>query len=236
MTIDGSTTGAWIFAICTCLLMGVAAAGTIRSGQMLRHWTPPGNLLLGVPDTLVRLAGIGLCVLLGLTVGPGAQQLGWGLSYLRADVRAGIVAGLVLAVLSAGAQWAVTRRWGEPAYSTRVLRCILPAGAREWALVMLALWPAAALEELLFRSLPLGGLGWIMSPWLLMWPLALFFGLLHWPQGTWGVAGAAMIAILLSWLFLATGSIWPPLIAHYTFNLSQLVVARCSGLEPLRAT
>jgi membrane protease YdiL (CAAX protease family) len=116
-----------------------------------------------------------------------------------------------------------------------MLRCILPASPREWVLVLLALWPAAALEELLFRSLPLGGLGWIVSPWWLVWPLALFFGFLHWPQGSWGVAGATLVAILLSWLFLATGSLWPPLIAHYTFNLSQLVVARWSGLKPLRA-
>ena len=99
----------------------------------------------------------------------------------------------------------------------------------------LALLPAAMLEELLFRSLPLGGLTWLVAPHWLLWPLAVFFGLLHWPQGGWGVAGTMLAAILLSLLFLATGSIWPPLAAHYVMNLLQVAVAVRAGVRPLRA-
>jgi len=101
--------------------------------------------------------------------------------------------------------------------------------------VLMALLPAAALEELLFRSLPLGGLTWLVPPWWLMWPLALFFGLLHWPQGAWGVVGTTLAAIVLSLLFLATGSIWAVLAAHYIFNVLQIVAAQWMGLQPLRA-
>ncbi len=98
----------------------------------------------------------------------------------------------------------------------------------------LALLPAAALEELLFRSLPLGGLAWLIEPQWLMWPLALFFGLLHWPQGGWGVTGTTLAAIMLSLLFLATGSIWPPLATHYVMNVLQVAVAVRTGVRPLR--
>jgi membrane protease YdiL (CAAX protease family) len=235
LKIGGSTIGAWIFAVGTGIMMAFVAFGTIRSGQLLRVWTPPTNLLLSVPDNGARVLGIGFCLLLGSTAGPGGRQLGWSPHYLAANVLVGIVTGVAVALMLGAVGLAATRHWGRSAYSTKMLQCILPANGREWILVLLALWPAAALEELLFRSLPLGGLGWLASPWWLLWPLALFFGLLHWPQGGWGIVGTTLLAVLLSWLFLATSSIWPPLIAHYLINMSQLVAAKLSGLQPLRA-
>jgi membrane protease YdiL (CAAX protease family) len=141
-----------------------------------------------------------------------------------------------MAGLLTGAGWAIERRWGAEVASTRLLCCILPASRREWVGVMLALLPAAALEELLFRSLPLGGLTWLVAPAWLMWPLAVFFGLLHWPQGAWGVLGTTLAAIILSVLFLATGSIWAVLAAHYLFNVTQIIAAQWMGLRPLRAS
>jgi uncharacterized protein len=115
------------------------------------------------------------------------------------------------------------------------VQVILPTNRREWLGVLPALLLAAALEELLFRWLPLAGLAQVIPPQWLLWPLALFFGLLHWPQGSWGVAGTTIAAIYLALLFLLTGSIWPPLVAHYLMNLSQLILAQKSGLRPLRA-
>jgi membrane protease YdiL (CAAX protease family) len=134
----------------------------------------------------------------------------------------------------------VVRRWGSDVYSTRLLQCILPINRREWIGVLLALLPAAALEELLFRSLPLGGMAGLgvelLRPHWLMWPLSLFFGLLHWPQGAWGVVGTALAAVALSLLFLATGSLWVVLSAHYVLNVSQIIAAQLVGLRPLPRT
>ena len=42
-------------------------------------------------------------------------------------------------------------------------------------------------------------------------------------------------AIILSLLFLATGSIWAVLAADYIFNVMQIVAAQWMGLQPLRA-
>jgi membrane protease YdiL (CAAX protease family) len=67
-----------------------------------------------------------------------------------------------------------------------------------------------------------------------MWPLALIFGLLHWPQGAWGVFGVTLVALALSGLFLASNSLWVVLAAHYVLNLGQLILARRLGLRPLR--
>lgn len=225
----------WLFAACIGLLMAFVAFTTYRTGQLLRDWTPPGNLLLSWPDNLLRLALVGLCVALGVTLGPGPVALGWSVANLRSDLLWGVAVGLAMTALLTGAGWAIERRWGEEVASTRLIRCILPIDRRERAGVLLALLPAAALEELLFRSLPLAGLTWLVPSWWLMWPLALFFGLLHWPQGAWGVVGTALAAIALSLLFLATGSIWAPLIAHYLFNALQIAAAQWLGLRPLRA-
>lgn len=229
-------TAPWIFAAGVAALIAFVSTMTVRSGLALRTWTPRSNLLLSLPDNVVRLVLVALCLLLGLTVGPGPEALGWSrtAAQLGQDLALGVALGLLFAAsLNLGGRLAV-RRWGPEVFSTKLLQCMLPISRREWAGVLLALLVAATLEELLFRSLPLGGLAWLVPPWWLFWPLALLFGLLHWPQGGWGVAGTAIAAVLLSLLFLATGSIWAPLAAHYTMNVFQFVLAKLSGVEPLR--
>jgi membrane protease YdiL (CAAX protease family) len=226
----------WIFAAGVAALIAFVSYTTVRSGLALRSWTPRTNLLLSLPDNIARLAMLALCILLGLTVGPGPEALGWSVSPSRLgqDLVLGVASGLVMAAaLNLGGQLAV-RRWGPEVFSSKLLQCMLPINGKEWAGVLLALLPAAALEEMIFRSLPLGGLAWLVPPWWLLWPLALLFGFLHWPQGGWGVAGAAISAVMLSLLFLATGGIWAPLAAHYTMNVCQFVLAKLSGVEPLR--
>jgi membrane protease YdiL (CAAX protease family) len=228
----------WIFATGVASLIALVSYTTVRSGMALRTWTPRSNLLLSLPDNVARLALVALCLLLGFTVGPGPEALGWSLTptLLGQDLALGVALGLAFAAaLNLGGRLAV-RRWGEEVSSSKLLRCMLPVNRREWAGVLLALLPAAALEELLFRSLPLGGLAWLVPPWWLLWPLALLFGLLHWPQGGWGVVITAVTAVVLSLLFLATGSIWAPLAAHYVINVHQLVSAKWSGMQPLRGS
>jgi len=224
----------WVFFGSVILLITFVAISTVHSGLLLRHWTPPFNLLLSVPDNLARLALIGLCLALGIGLGPGPTALGWGTIHLTQDLLWGAWAGVSLSLALTVAGRAATRQWGAGVYSSKMLQCILPVSRKEWVGVLLALLPAAALEELLFRSLPLGGLGWLIVPWWLLWPLSLFFGLLHWPQGAWGVVGATLAAVALSLLFLASGSIWLPLAAHYVLNVSQLLLARWVGVQPLR--
>ncbi len=225
---------AWLFAGSVGLLMAFVAFATYRSGQLLRAgWLPPTNLMLSLPDNLARLLLILVCVGIGAMWGPGPEALGWRTTYLGQNLAWGLIAGLLLTLLIGGGGQMIERRWGGELTDNKLVRSILPANAREWAGVIVALMPAAALEELLFRSLPLGGLNWLAPSWWLMWPLALIFGLLHWPQGAWGVFGTALAALALSWLFLASGSLWAALIAHYVMNLTQLILAQRRGLRPL---
>ena len=102
----------WLFAASIGLLMAFVAFTTYRSGQLLRDWTPPGNLLLSWPDNLMRLALVGLCVVLGVTLGPGPMALGWSTANLGSDLAWGAVIGLLMTGILTGAGWVVERRWG----------------------------------------------------------------------------------------------------------------------------
>ncbi len=224
------------FLLILLLMTGAIGAGTVHSGLLLRRWTPPFNLLLTWPDNVLRLVLIASCIALGRWLGPGPAALGWDSARLPAQLAWGAGAGLALALTLSAGGWLAARGWGEEVYSNKMVQCILPVDAREWAGVVLALLPAAALEELLFRSLPLGGLTWVLDPWWLLWPLSLLFGLLHWPQGWWGICGTALAGVALSLLFLASGSIWVPLAAHYVMNVTEILLARLTGIEALRGT
>jgi membrane protease YdiL (CAAX protease family) len=223
-----------LFALFTALLISGLGAATYQSGRILRRITPPVNLLLTLPDNLLRALLIGLCVGLGLSLGPGAAALGWSLDTFLRDASLGALVGLLLAPPLQWASAAAVRRWGSGVYDNLVLRAIVPVNRREWVGVAAALLPAALLEELIFRSLPLAGLNWLISPWVLMWPLALIFGLLHWTQGPLGVVGTTFLALILSALFLWTGSIWTAVFAHWVLNLVEVTIAWRQGLRPLR--
>jgi membrane protease YdiL (CAAX protease family) len=218
----------------TFLMLGLGLA-TFYSGRLLRRFIPPENVLLTLPDNVARLLLILLCVALGLWLGPGPAGLGWPLGRLSRDALVGIAAAAVLAPVFDWAGNAAVRRWGREVYDNRLLRAIVPINRAEWIGVVLALLPAALLEELLFRSLPLGGLSWVISPWVLMWPLSLLFGLMHASQGQWGVVGTALMGLMLSVLFLWTGSIWSAVVAHWLLNVVEVTLAQRQGLRPLRA-
>lgn len=221
-----------LFLALLAALIAALALATVRTGQLLRAWTPDRNLLLSWPENALRLGLILACLALGLTLGPGAVALGLRSADPAGDVGLGLACGLALSLLVAGAGWLIERAWGADVYSDVVLRAILPRSRWEWPAVLLALLPAALLEELLFRALPLAGLAWLIAPRWLLWPLSVGFGLLHWPQGDWGVFGATLAGIAFGLLFLLTGSLWVPLAAHYILNVTQLLLA--SQAQPAR--
>ena len=142
-------------------LMALVAVSTVRTGRLLRTWTPPFNPLLSLPENALRLGLIAASVGLGLAFGPGPAALGWQTAHIWRDLAVGVFFGVAMAGFFALAGRAAVNRWGPEVYDDRVLRCILPITQRERPGVALALLPAAMLEELLFRSLPLGGLTWL---------------------------------------------------------------------------
>jgi len=214
-----------IFVLGTLLLLAFLAWGTWHTARVLREFTPPFNLLLLPAENLLRLALIGACFWLGMQSGQSFAQLGWQSVNLARDVLAGFFVGVGCALIVPPlTHWAIAR-FGTSVYSPLVVLNILPRNAREWALVPLALVPAVFLEELLFRSLLLGGFGTLAPPLVLALVWSLFFGAMHLPQGALGIAVAAALGVILSFLFLATQSLLAPFLAHYLINLLQLAWA-----------
>jgi membrane protease YdiL (CAAX protease family) len=105
----------------------------------------------------------------------------------------------------------------------RVVRQLF-AGARLWELAAVSL--AAGLgEELLFRGLLQDGLaGWLGAPYgqpLGLFVASLLFGLAH-PLSAGYVVLAGLNGAYLGGLMIATGSLWPPVVAHAVYDLLAL--------------
>ena len=212
----------WLFVAGALVLAAVIAYNTFLSGQLLRRWRPTRNLLLLPGENLLRLVLILVCLGLGWLSGLDHRQLGWVWPDGWTPVIWALVWGVALALLFAGSTVWLVRRTGKRYYSPVVVQAILPRDRRELILVCLAMGPVVLLEELLFRSLLVGGLAPVVPLPLLVVGWSIAFGLLHSPQGRWGMLGASLAGALLSWLFLRDGSLLTPLLAHYTTNIVQV--------------
>ncbi len=215
----------WLFVAATLTLTAFIGYGTFATARLLRVWRPDHNLLLLPEENMMRLFFILVCLLLGRLSGLPPEQLGWVAP--RPVTQALLGAGIGLAL---GLFFFLTTRWvirftGQRFYSTVIIEYVVPRGGTEAILVTLALIPVVVLEELLFRSLLLGGLAPILPVSGLVVGLGLLFGLLHSPQGLWGMAGASLAGILFGLLFLWQGSLLTPIVAHYLANWVQILLA-----------
>lgn len=215
-----------LFAIGTLLVLGGLAWATYHSGRLLRLVPIHDNLLLAPLETGLRALLVAACLGLGLVSRLPPGRLGWTLQDAARDLALGLGVGLVAQVLTNRLTlWAIGR-WGKAVYSPVVMLNIYPRRRREWLYVPAAMFLAVLLEELLFRSLLLGGLGVLVPPLLLLVALSLVFGWMHSPQGTLGMIGAGALGAVFGLLFILTGSLLAPLTAHYLHNMLQLVRAR----------
>ncbi len=215
----------WIFVALLLMLTGGVGYGVYTTNQLLRTWQPDRNLLLLPGENALRLLLVAVCLLLGLTSGLPRNQLGWIIKPFTQQLLIGGLCGSGLALFFyATTRW-IIQRSGRRFYSTVVIQAIVPHNQRELLLVSLAMIPVVLLEELLFRSLLIGGLTPLVPAMVLVVVGGLAFGMLHVPQGTWGIIGATVAGIGLGLLFVSQNSLLAPLVAHYMANLVQVVLA-----------
>ena len=214
-----------LFLAGTLILTLFITWATFRSAQILKQVRVEFNLLLLPAENVLRVGLIIACLILGRISGLPRDQFGWVSRAPLSDLFLGLGVGVVVQItLNALTDWAV-ERFGPHIYSPQVVLSVLPRHRDEWALVLLALFPAVLVEELLFRSLLLGGLAPLLPLPALVIGTALLFGGMHSPQGRLGVVMTSLVSLLLAGLFLWRGSLLPPLVAHYVVNLLQLVIA-----------
>ncbi|MDM8528170.1 CPBP family intramembrane metalloprotease [Anaerolineales bacterium HSG24] len=198
---------------------------TYRTNLLLKTYRPPFNVLLSVPETFSRLALVGICLFLAWLTGISVVQLG----FISPSPRQSIVIGLSLGiitqfVINLVSIWAI-KRYGKHIYSPWLVWNILPRRPIEWLLVALAFIPAVLMEELLFRSLLIGGFLDVAPIWLLITATSILFGFMHQPQGVLGMVGSGVMNVLFSIIFVWSGELLIPFVTHYTINMIQLIAA-----------
>ncbi|MCC6457693.1 MAG: CPBP family intramembrane metalloprotease [Caldilineaceae bacterium] len=221
------------FAVLTLLLVGLVGYGTYRAAQILPDWPIDQNPLLHPAETALRLVLIILCIGLGLLSGQSRAVLGWQMPQPLTQVAWGILWGLVIAaVYIVATRWVMAKSGGRY-YTTTVVRVIVPRSRRQLWAVAWAMISVVLLEELLFRSLLLGGFTTLLPTWLLLTAGGIIFGLMHSPQGWWGMVAIALGGVLLGLMFLAMQSLLMPLVAHYVANMGQIGYAYWRGVPEL---
>jgi len=214
-----------IFIFGTLALLIFFSFATWQSALVLRQIAITTNLLLLPGENILRLGMILVCVVLARVSGLSPDQFGWSADQIGSMALLGLAIGIVIAlILPLLTRWAVAR-FGKQVYSPIVVLAILPRNRAEWFWVPLALAPAVLIEEVLFRSLLLGGFASFAPPLFLAVVWSVLFGAMHVPQGALGIVVAAALGLVLSILFLATASIIAPFVAHYGINLVQLIWA-----------
>ena len=85
---------------------------------------------------------------------------------------------------------------------------------------------AGVVEELLYRGFVL----WVLAQWMPLWAAVLLssiaFGLAHSYQGAGGMLRTGLMGLLFAGLFVASGSIWLPMLFHALFDIVQGVQIR----------
>jgi len=217
----------WLNLARTGILLLTAFLGwvTYRSHLLLKEFQPNFNLLLSLPEVIVRLLLVGVCLVLAWLSGLSTADFGWlAIDPLQTFIAGAGVGVATVLVINLVTDWSI-HRFGRHIYSPLIIQNILPRRPLEWGLTALALLPPVLMEELLFRSLWIGCFSQVVSWPLLIIGTSVIFGLMHQPQGRLGMILAGSINIVFSLLFIWSGQLWLTLVAHYTTNYLQLVVA-----------
>jgi hypothetical protein len=218
----------WLNLTRLLILLFAALIGwmTYRSHLILKEIRPSFNLLLSWPETVARLALVGFCLFLAWFSGLPAAELGLTFKNPWRSLSLGLGVGLITQLVVSMATYQAIKYFGPQIYSPWLIRNILPRQAHEWLLVTLAFLPPVVMEELLFRTLLIGGFQSIVSLPVLIVGTSIVFGLMHLPQGKLGVVVAGIINALFCLLFIWSGALLVTVSAHYILNLLQVVAAK----------
>ncbi|HEX2912956.1 MAG TPA: type II CAAX endopeptidase family protein [Chloroflexia bacterium] len=219
-----------LFLIGTLGLVTFLYWAAYQSARALRSKTIEisGNLLLSIPEFIFKLLLLGICFGLANTLDvPRLDKIiGWPSRQPVVDIVIGTAIGLVTAfvvnLLSIGA----IRIWGKKIYSPELMKNLIPRNQLEWVLIIIPLFLAVALEEMLFRALLIGGYSVVVNPWAMALASSVVFGMMHSPQGILGIVLTGLVGLLFGAVFIITGSLLVVIIAHFAVNFLQIVRAK----------
>ncbi len=208
------------------LLLGIALM-TLETARLLASTEEelPFNPLLHPLENLFRLTLLLVCVGLMLISGLPREQFGLLPFNFMRDLVVAALTGVLMAwgvnLFSMG----LLPRLRPGLYLPKTVQLLRPRTRSEIMPVVLAALPAAALEEMLFRALLVGGFSVWFPAWGLVVASSVVFGVLHLAQGWWGVVLTTFIGMVMGWFFLTTGSLWFVVVAHWALNANQFILA-----------
>ena len=198
---------------------------TYQTHNLLKRFEPDFNVLLSLPETAVRILLAGICLFIAWLSGLPADALGLATPSVLSALFLGLATGVIIQLAVTVVTRAAIKLFGRQVYSPRLILNILPKRRLEWVLIALAFVPPVAMEELLFRSLWIGGFVEIVPLLVLVVGTSIIFGFMHQPQGKLGMVVTGIINLVFCVLFVWTGQLLVTLVAHYTVNMLQITVA-----------
>ena len=94
-----------------------------------------------------------------------------------------------------------------------------------WLDLSLGLLLVAFSEELVFRRVAARALKAVGSGTIVILTISsLAFGLIHWGKGPGSVVATTLTGAALMTLYLKTGRLWPPVVAHWAINFVSFAV------------
>lgn len=197
----GEKSASYLRIIAGLWLFALAALAVFPPSLLLRPPFPPESLGSGIPPSFAWIVALAAA--------------------------SGIVLPVVLALLNRGVRARMVAAVEEIAY-------LLPRSPREELLFAGVAVTAGIAEELIYRGFLLRYLA--AGPWGLSALAALavssaVFGLAHAGQGARGVLLTAVVGVAMGGLFLASGSLLPPILLHTLIDLRALAVAHLARRE-----
>jgi uncharacterized protein len=147
------------------------------------------------------------------------------------SMRSGLLLGMLPGLALGGIALAVLSRRGRQPAVVGDISALLPRNRAEVLRVLPLALNAGLSEELCFRLvLPLLLTGALGDPRLAFGVAALVFGLAHLYQGWAGVLATTAIGVLMTALYLGSGSLWLPIAVHALLDCIGLVIRPSIGL------
>lgn len=203
--VDAILLAVLLAAVPTFAIAQVPLIDGVEIERLPAYWSSIATLwVLGTACWLVG-ARTGGPSALGLVAMPALPLVAWSLGLAAA--------GLLLIVVFHG----IARSVG--ALDSELLDQLLPRTARERRVFALLSVAAGAGEELAYRGYAIPALTPLLGVAGAAILSTVVFGVIHAYQGILGIVRTGLMGGVLAGGFLATGSLWPPIIAHTLIDL-----------------
>lgn len=203
--VDAILLAVLLAAIPTFAIAQVPLIEGVEIERLPAYWSSIATLwILGTACWLVGARTEGPSAL-GFVTMPALPLVAWSLGLT--------IAGLLLIVAFHG----IARSVG--ALDSDLLEQLLPRTARERRVFALLSVAAGTGEELAYRGYAIPALAPLLGVGGAAILSTAVFGVIHAYQGILGIVRTALMGGVLAWGFLATGSLWPSIIAHTLIDL-----------------